>query len=386
MIIGIVADTHFGYPRFYEDSFKQGEEAFSKACELSDVVIVAGDIFDTKVPKLEVLNRTMAILGAGKRKRWSVQNRDSSIPVVAIHGTHERRAKGSVNPVNLLESSGFITDADEKCVVFEKDGEKIAIHGFGGVPDDYVKGAISASTYKLIEGAFNVFVFHQTISDFFPMAKGIQIDELPPGFDLYVCGHMHKRTIETRNGKKLIIPGSTVITQLRKDEMEPRAFVLFDTKALASKVIEIESRPYFFSELGFDGAESSEIKRLCRNEIDGVLSRNKSGQVPIIKLRLSGKIKEGLRKDNIDLNDVISEYNGKAIVEIDNSLDSQSLQERIEIFKKMYEERKSAREVGIEILKAKSPNIPVEEFFEKLSDEKNIDSFVSEINGRNRKG
>lgn len=375
MLIAIVADTHFGYPKFYEDSMKQGQEAIDKACEAADVVLIAGDIFDAKVPKLEVLGRTMEIFETGKRKSWDVKSENGSIPIVAIHGTHERRSQDSLNPVQLLERSGFITNAGDRVLVFEKDGERVAIHGFGGVPDEWAKSAISNAAFAPTKGAFNIFVFHQTISDFVPLAKGIMASDLPAGYDLYVCGHLHRGRVDHIDGKHLIIPGSTVITQLRKEETEPKGFVLFDTKTRKHQFVKIQSRPFVFKEIPLKGADNEEILRECREFLDGV---KVSAERPIVKIQLTGNVKEGLRRENIDLSRLFDEYGDKMILEIENSLDVKDLKEKLEEFRRMYSEKKTARELGIEILKQKLGGdiSDVEDIFELLSDEKNIERIV----------
>jgi DNA repair exonuclease SbcCD nuclease subunit len=105
LIIGILSDTHLGYPRFYDDSFSQFDEAFKAACHGSDLVIIPGDIFDTKVPRFEVIAQAMHLFEYGRTKDWAskgIKGMNGELPVVAIHGTHDRRSKDMINPVQLL--------------------------------------------------------------------------------------------------------------------------------------------------------------------------------------------------------------------------------------------------------------------------------------------
>lgn len=393
MRIAVMGDTHFGYPRFYEDSFTQGKEAFDKACEMADIVIIAGDIFDMKVPRLEVLARTMEILAQGKRMPLI----NGKIPVIVIHGTHERRTKESVNPVQLLEKTGFVTDVGNKCVIFEKDGEKVAICGFGGVPEEHAKEELINAGITPTKDAFNVFVFHQTITDLYPMAAGIRMSDLPEGFDLYVCGHIHKSIITHIDGKHLIIPGSTVLTQLKREETEPKGFVLFDTKTKEHQFIAISSRPFIFKEIKLQSADLTMANAECRKFLEET-RRNFAPQLstqlsdartkPIVKIQLTGSVKEGLKKENISVADVIHEYENVFHLEIENLLDSSGLKEKIELFRKMYEEKRSVRDLGIEILrekmKTKNVEIDVEALFEKLSDSKKIDEYLENIVKQNK--
>ena len=345
MKVALVADTHFGYARYYEDAMQQGREAFEKACSMADIVILAGDIFDMKVPRLEVLGTVMDILECGKSNDWKARNHDGKTPIVAIHGTHERRSKESVNPIQILERAGFVTNIHESCTMFEKEGEKVGVCGFGGVPDEFVREEMKKANITTAENAFNIFVFHQTISEFIPMAKGLSLNDLPSGFDLYVCGHIHKKMIkEMDNGKLFIIPGSTVITQLKRDEVEEKGFILYDTKERKWEFVPVKSRVFLFKEIVFAAADSVSVKKQCRESIEKLLveadkigKERKDTRRPIIKIQISGSMKEGLKRENLDLSDIADEYNEKCALELENDLDSKGLSERIELFRKMYE-------------------------------------------------
>lgn len=400
MIIGILSDTHLGYPRFYEDSFAQFDAAFRAACDASDVVILPGDIFDTKVPRFEVIAQAMHLFEYGRSKDWTAKGVKrirtdeakgdvvGDLPVVAIHGTHDRRSKEMINPVQLLAKSGFITNVSDGVVVFEKDGEKVAIHGFGGTPEDEVHEALKARELKPIPGAYNILVLHQTITDVIPVAQGITLEDLPPGFDLYLNGHIHKRHLIKRNGRTLLIPGSTVITQLKKEEEEPRAWVRLDTGSKEIKFIDIGSRPFHHIELSFEKAEPANIVDRCRKEIDAALSKGED--VPIIRVQLKGSVKEGLKRENIDLSSLNDLYGDQCYLQVDNDLDSQGLKAKMESLRKMYEQKMSVREIGVQMLRQKldaakangGKGVDVERLMDLLQDDDNIDSLIEEITSK----
>ena len=389
MILGIVSDTHLGHPRFYDDSFRQFDEAFRGACDSSDIVVLPGDIFDTKLPKFEVIAKAMHCFEYGKKKRWQVNSDTGEGPVVAIHGTHDRRSKEAINPVQLLEKSGFITNLHDRTIVFEKDGERVAITGFGGVPEEFAESAMEAFNPKPVPGAYNVLVFHQTVLDVIPIAtSGLNLKKMPQGFDLYLCGHIHKRITLKKDGKFLLIPGSTVLTQLKREETEKKAYVLFDTKTGEPKFVEINSRPFFFQELQLTDADYSMVASGCKKFIGSVLE--KGLDMPIIKIQIKGNVKPGLKGENIDLSPIYEEYENQAYLEIDNALSSEDLKEKMEMFRKLYEEKKSVREIGIEILKkrladAGQDTAGIDRLFETLGDSKNIDRYLEEIVKRNGK-
>ncbi|MFB6076524.1 MAG: metallophosphoesterase, partial [Candidatus Nanohaloarchaea archaeon] len=128
MKIAIVSDTHFGYKwgeERGEDAFDNAREAFRRTVD-ADVVILPGDIFDRKVPKQEVLDRAVDVFNEYKAGDCTVEISGESdvthefdgTPVVAIHGTHERRSTGFVNPIELLETMSYLLHLHNETVVF----------------------------------------------------------------------------------------------------------------------------------------------------------------------------------------------------------------------------------------------------------------------------
>lgn len=403
MKIGILSDTHIGYPRFYDDSIKQAREAFVEACNNSDVVLIAGDIFDTKTPKFEVIAHAMEILNYGKGIDWKGRNitvklgndgKNNHIPVIAIHGTHDRRSKEMINPVQLLEKSGLITNISDKGVLIEKrNGEKIErvyIFGIGGTSEDSIRKTIQELNPKPMEGAYNILMLHQTITDVIPVAEGISLDELPPGFDLYLCGHIHKRVVMEKNGRKLLIPGSTVLTQLKKEEEEPRAYVILDTESKEIEFINIKSRPFKYGEIEVNGKDSQEILRLTKEKIESLLNEvketNRSSEelIPIIRVIVKGTLKEGIKRENIGFNELSKQYEDICILQIDNELNEQGLKEKLDNLRKMYEQKLSVREIGSESIKKKlqsteAKDLDVEFLMNMLQDDDNIELVLEEL-------
>ncbi len=283
MKVGIVSDTHFGYARFYEDSIKQGREAIIKAARECDLIIHAGDMFDTRLPSFETLKDVFNIF----REASSFKK-----PIIAIHGNHERRIKGYTNPVKLIATTGVIKYIHGEVFSFEKEGERINILGVGSVPEEHspeiIKIAYERNREKLKDG-FNILLMHQMLSEFDPSGETkLSLSFLEEmGFDLVINGHIHKRVIE----KNLIIPGSTVITSLGEDEIKHRrGFVIFDTKGKA-EFKEVEQRDIFNEEIEFVNAGYEEILKEIENKYYELRERDKEA---IIRIKLKGSVKEGV--------------------------------------------------------------------------------------------
>ena len=370
MKLAILSDFHLGYERFAEDAFEQAQAAVLLASEKADALLLPGDLFDSRIPKPETISQAFSIFRGLAGKEWGARvtefkARDGrgcvcAAPIIAIHGTHEMRPKGLTNPIALLEAGGFLINAQSATVIIEKGEEKVAISGLGGVPERHAKDALEALAPQPVPGALNIFMFHQSISDFIP-ARGelLGTEDLPRGFDLYVCGHVHHSAQATCMGKPLIIPGSTVVTQLKEDEAAEKGFIIFDTKTGGSEFVGIGSRPFIFRELEFDSASPEEVERAARAEIEKILSQGFQ-KPPIIRLRLKGSMRKGFSASDASIARIPDSYSPRAFVSIDKSLGSGELKDRVERLRSPREGGSSVRELGLELLreKMKSAGLP----------------------------
>jgi DNA repair exonuclease SbcCD nuclease subunit len=350
MKIAIFSDPHLGYARFEEDSYIQAERAISSASEKADLILCAGDVFDVKIPKLETLKRAVDIFGKAK------------VPVYAIHGNHERRARDMVNPVQVLEASGVLKLLHASDAVFEKGGEKVQVFGVGSVPEEYAMDAVKKAMerFRKAEGAFSIIMLHQSIKELIPGGEdelSLEYLETLP-FDLIINGHIHE-TIVKLDGR-FIIPGSTVITQLKKDEMAPKGYFLYDTKTRRSEFVEIGCRKFFYEKLEFSDAGETDVRDKVRETVERL---KKEHPEAIIAIKIDGTLKEGLSTADIKLDG----YDG---VFIDNRLNSENLGSKLERIRSSREESLSMRDMAIRELKEKTEGritlFDTTELFEKL--------------------
>ena len=256
MKIAIFSDPHLGYNRFEEDSYIQAERVIMDASVKADVILCAGDIFDIKIPKLETIKRAIEIFKKAK------------IPIYAIHGNHERRAKEMVNPAQILASGTHMQLLHGSEAIFEKNEEKIQIFGLGSVPEEYAETALKSVIQKFDKKNFSILMLHQSIRELIPGGSdelSLEYLETLP-FDLIINGHIHE-TISKLDGR-FLIPGSTVITQLKKDETAPKGYYLYDTKTKKPEFIQVETRKFFYEEFVFNDAGEMEIREQIRKKVD----------------------------------------------------------------------------------------------------------------------
>jgi DNA repair exonuclease SbcCD nuclease subunit len=350
MKIAIFADNHLGYPRFEDDSYVQAERVVLDASEKSDLILCAGDIFDTKIPKLETLKRAVDIFKKAK------------VPVYAIHGNHERRSRDMINPVQLLAAGTDIRFLHGESAVFEKNGEKVQVFGFGSVPEEHATVALKRAMegYSKEEGAFTILMIHQSVKELVPGADDElslkYLETLP--FDLIVDGHIHE-TMMKLDGR-LLVPGSTVITQLKKGETAKKGYFLYDTSARKSEFVEVDTRRFFYEEIDFKDAGQLDVRDSVRKKIDEI---RKEHPESIIAIKLDGTLKEGLSSSDMKVD-------GYERVYIENRLNMETLGARLERIRDLRQEKMSVRDLALKELRAKTKDkitlFDSAEIFEKL--------------------
>lgn len=356
MKLAILSDFHLGYERFFDDAYKQASEALEAAAALADAIIIPGDIFDNRAPKPEVLAQGINIFRNLSGRVWkakvvsfeSARKAYTNVPILAIPGTHERRSQEAENAVQLLSLAGLLVDISEGRAVLEKDGEKVAVYGLGGVSDERTREVLGRLNPAPAKGMFNVFIFHQSIYELLPFSKDFLLfDELPKGFDLYVDGHIHNKIEKSVHGKPFLIPGSTVLTQLKEVEQEPKGFFLFDTSTGKYSFNKINSRPFVFLRVNVAGMSADEIKGRLHAEVEKVISN--SFEKPIVRIALDGKAERG-KIESLDIQEVAKRFEDRAIIDISkNNLDEAVISELGEDVRKGVLENISIRDYGMSI-------------------------------------
>jgi DNA repair exonuclease SbcCD nuclease subunit len=348
MKIAILSDFHFGFgvnTEREEDPYDSVREALSK-CSDVDLIIIGGDLFDTRNPDAATLSKAMELLTkplleekkaklidvVGNKDKESISKMALlGIPVVAIHGTHERRVKGLINPVEALERAGFLIHLHCNGVVFERDEERVCIQGMSGVPDQYAESVLREWSPKPLENAFNIFVLHQSITEFLYAPHTIDLNTLPKGFDLYIDGHVHEARQAKYDGKPLLIPGSLIPTQLRREESEKaKGFWIVETENFEIKWVPLENQRTFYY-IEFENKEKFEIRM---NEI----LKEKHAKRPIVRIHLL-EANETLSKD------IEAKFSDKVII----SFKREKIEEKLPT-KTLEEHKLSVEELGKKLL------------------------------------
>ncbi|MCX6769724.1 MAG: metallophosphoesterase family protein [Candidatus Micrarchaeota archaeon] len=383
MKIAFVTDTHFGYRRFEQDALSQGREAILSAARQADILVLGRDNFDSPIPKMETLAEVTGIL----REALAIfRSRGiSGMPIFAIHGNHDRRARGFVHPTELLARGGFLENVHNRTSVFEVKGEKVAISGMGNVPDDLAREGLGKVTCKTVKGAYNVFALHQSFQEFDASKNEsyLSVEDLPDCYDLYLCGHVHKPSLTG----KVLNPGSTVVTQLKQEEAGERGWLLYDTGEKKPSFMPIDSRRLCYSALIFESATPDEIKKRVEEEakrLSGSLGASGAAKLPLVKIVVKGTLAPGFGSADLRLPSL-----GENVF-VDNAINSESLLGRIAQIKLSREKKAGARQQGMEILRKRLEGTAYslgdpEELFEALLEGNAFASIVEKVEKAGKK-
>ncbi|MBI2084713.1 MAG: DNA repair exonuclease [Candidatus Aenigmarchaeota archaeon] len=368
MKIAVLSDLHFGYAYNSElenDCFDNAEEAMEKALD-SDLIILAGDIFDIRAPKTQTWGNALRILSkpvmkdnpgiklvqADKQMKEISKRILNHIPVVAITGNHERLAKGEINTVESLENAGLAIQLHLNTIVFEKDGKKVAIHGMSSVPERYAKDVLDKWNPQPLPDCVNILLMHQSIDPYIysPIEPPtISLSNLPKGFDVIVNGHLHGHNMEKIDGTMLVMPGSTVITQLEKNEAQVGKAITKITieDKVSCEFIPLETNRKFYYEELLIGKGVTVTEQLER-KINQVLFSADHKKRPLIRLKVTGNEINVLDQD---LREMERKYSDKAILIFAKQFETQELSEKMELLRNMREQKMSVEDLGLSLLK-----------------------------------
>ncbi len=359
MRIAITGDFHLG---FNQDALAQARNALD-ACKDAVAIVIAGDVFDSRIPRQETLNEALQLFSQAAESLSSnavvfeldadgvITGLSNYPPILAVAGTHERRSKGLANPIHLLDSALAAVNLHARKICVQKDGEKVVFQAMAGVPEEFSRQVLKKMEFKPVKGAFNVFVFHQSLAEAMPFGESLAAQDLPDGFDLYVDGHIHWMMELIEGKKRIVIPGSTVVTQMRKNETRKKQVIIFDTQAGTYETREFSTRSFLYRDIVFENpATSAEVAAQVDSALTEMLAAGNQSQVPIVKLKLSGRLANGLESKDLDLTAIAKRYADKAMLHIDRDFERKDpLQADAEELQKARSDPRGVREISVEL-------------------------------------
>ena len=286
-----LADCHIGGWKdieLKELSIKAFENAVNICIDENvGFLLIAGDLFNTSLPSIDLIKRTAEILNKLK---------EADIDAYIIPGSHDFSPSGKTM-IDVLENAGLMVNVmkikDNK-LLFTHDKTGVKITGLVGLRsslDRYYYENLDFSNLENEDG-FKIFMLHNTINELKPKdlekVEGLPMNLLPKGFDYYAAGHVHYIKESEYDKGKLIYPGPLFPNNFKElEELKHGGFYIYDNGNL--KYIPIKLKDVLCIEINADGKTSREVE-------DEILEI-KGYEDKILLLRVKGVLKEGKSSD-----------------------------------------------------------------------------------------
>lgn len=204
-------------------------QSFKKAVEIwinekVDFVLIAGDLFDSAFPPIDVLKETFSEFKKLK---------DAGIPCFIVAGSHDYSVSGKTF-LDVLERAGFCKNVadyeekEEKIILNPTIYKGVAIYGYPGKTSGLEISDLRRAEFNESPGMFKIFMMHTMIDK----ARGdLPIDALEiskvPFADYYALGHLH---IDFQY-ENFVYPGPIFPNNFKElEDLEYGRFCIIDTE------------------------------------------------------------------------------------------------------------------------------------------------------------
>lgn len=324
-----LADCHLGGWR-QEELQNINLKSFKKAIDISleekvDFVLIAGDLFDSPYPPIEILKETFA-----EFKRL----KDANIPVYLIAGSHDFSASGKTF-LDVLEKAGFCEnvqkfeiDENEKIKLKPTFFQDIAIFGYSGRKSGMEIEDLKKVYFDSVH-PFSIFMIHSTIEEVVDPNHMDSINKFDlPIANYYAMGHIHKVFKKEERNSTFVYPGPIFPNNFQElVDLGSGSFEIVELERglLKSRNIKLPIIERIFLEVKIDNGLTatekiiSEIDRLNLKDkifllkVSGNLITGKSGDIKFNEIEEFVKKKEAL----IFLRNISSISNQDEELEID---------------------------------------------------------------------
>jgi DNA repair protein SbcD/Mre11 len=329
-----IADCHIG--GWSELKLKElNLEVFCRSISICiergvDFVLIAGDLFNTALPSIDLIKQVTLEL---KRLK------DKGIPTYIIPGSHDYSPSGKTM-LDVFENAGLVRNVvrfeekeeriDLKFSIDEKTGVKIT--GLFGKAQGLEKGYYEKLIRENLENEVGkkIFMFHTTLTEFKPehlaMISSEPVAILPRGFDYYAGGHPHYVFNEVKEPYgRIAYTGALFPNNFWElEKFEGGGFFIneFVESGIESEFVPVIVKRVVKYNFDLSGKDSNQIK-------DFILERVDKNEIVdrIVLLRLRGTMESGKLSD-INFKEIFSELEGAyAILKNTSELKSREFEE-----------------------------------------------------------
>ncbi|MBN2881566.1 exonuclease SbcCD subunit D [Candidatus Woesearchaeota archaeon] len=280
-----LADCHIGSwrdPNLTELNFQSFSFAID-TCILRkvDFILIAGDLFNTSMPSLDYVNKTV---------KEFVRLKSHGIKVFVIAGSHDYSPSGKTM-LKVFESAGLLINVLKGEIIDDKlsldlidipefNLQITGILGKKGTLEKYYYDAIDydSLSLKLKKYFFKIFMFHSALTELKPKElddmSSSPVSVLPKGFDYYAGGHVHYRFYDVVSDLGLVVyPGPTFPNNFKElFDLGSGSFRIIDYSEgkFNSEEILIELKKVISLVINAKGKTSVEIKKEIFSKVSGI--------------------------------------------------------------------------------------------------------------------
>ncbi len=316
-----LADVHIGAwrdPVLKELPLKAFERAVSFALDKKvDFVLIAGDLFNTSIPPLDMVKQTVGQLQRLKQ---------ASIAVYVVAGSHDYSPSGKTM-LDVLEEAGLLVNVMKGDVVEHDGKERLALR-FTTDPTTGVKlagilgraGGLDKRYYEDLDrdalektAGPKIFLFHAAITELktkdLAHMESSPVSMLPKGFDYYAGGHVHIVGETSVPGyKNVVYPGPLFPASFSElEELSTGSAVLVEDWQMTRVPITVAERVVVSIDVEGKSLEQADVEVKRHADVD-VKER-------IVLLRLQGTLSSG-SPSHLALKEIFAAWHERGAVAI----------------------------------------------------------------------
>jgi DNA repair protein SbcD/Mre11 len=320
-----ISDVHLGgwkQQQLQDLNFQSFKKAIDICIEKKlDFILIAGDLFDSAYPPIEILKETFS-----EFKRL----KEAKLPCFIIAGSHDYSISGKTF-LDVLEKAGFcknvvnVEETKDKIILNPTVYNGVAIYGYPGKKSGLEIPELRKIKLNDCPGMFKILMLHTTIDK----AKGtlptdaIETDLLPK-VDYYALGHLHM-DFQYQN---FVYPGPIYPNNFQElEDLGNGSFYIVDTeKENSLEKIELKVKETVLIEVEVRNALVATEQIISEIEKRDVEDK-------IILLRLSGELETGNNSDIkfSQIEEVVSRKKAYFLLKNTHELKSKEVETEIEI-------------------------------------------------------